>query len=108
MNSSTAALAVLVGLALRLAVPILLTVLVVTGLRSLDRHWQTEADSIPLKVEKPQCWNTQGCAPAQRKACLGYKSPLPCWQALRLPSGYLNEKCLGCPVLLRAPLPAQA
>ncbi len=108
MNSSTAALAVLVGLAIRLAVPILLTLLVIAGLRSLDRHWQAAAESLPFKVEKPQCWKTQGCAAAQRKTCLGYKSSLPCWQVFRLPSGYLEEKCLGCPVLLQAPLPAQA
>jgi hypothetical protein len=108
MNSASAAFAVLLGLALRLAVPILLTVLVVFALGRLDRHWQAEAETVPLKVEKPKCWKTQGCAPAQRKACAGFMSPLPCWQVFRLPSGYLDEKCLGCPVLLQAPLPAHA
>ena len=108
MNDSAAALAVLIGLALRLAVPILLTVLVVLVLARLDRRWQVEAEHAPLKVEKPHCWNTKGCSPAQRKACRGYSSALPCWQAFRLPSGYLDQKCLGCPVLIQAPLPARA
>jgi hypothetical protein len=108
VNNSAAAFAVLVGLAVRLAVPILLTVLVIIGLRSIDQHWRIEAEQAPLKVEKPQCWKTQGCATAQRKACLGYKSALPCWQAFRQPNGYLDEKCLGCPVLVRAPLPVHA
>ena len=108
MNNSTAALAVLVGLALRLAVPILITLLLVLVLSRLDRHWQMEGERVPLRVEKPQCWKIQGCAPPQRRVCAGYKSPLPCWQVFRLPSGYLEEKCLACPVLLQAPLPAQA
>jgi hypothetical protein len=106
MNSTPAALAVLIGLGLRLAVPVLITVLVVFALGRLDRHWQTEARNVPLQVEKPKCWKTQGCSPAQQKACAGRMSPLPCWQVFRLPSGYLDEKCLGCPVLLQAPLPA--
>jgi hypothetical protein len=108
MSSTPAALAVLVGLGLRLAVPILITVLVVFALGRLDRHWQAEAENLPLMVEKPSCWKTQGCSAAQRKACAGFTSPLPCWQVFRQPSGYLDEKCLGCPVLLRAPLPAHA
>ena len=108
MNETTAALAILAGLALRLAVPILVTVLVVVGLSRLDRHWQTEAQRVPLKIQKPLCWKIQGCSPSQRKACVGFKSALPCWQVFRLPSGYLVEKCLACPVLLQAPLPAPA
>ena len=108
MNSTSAALAVLLGLAVRLAAPILITVLVVFALGRLDRHWQAEAKNVTLKVEKPSCWKTQGCSPAQRKACAGFGSPLPCWQVFRQPSGYLDEKCLGCPVLLQAPLPAHA
>jgi hypothetical protein len=51
MNDSTAALAVLAGLALRLAVPILITVLVVAGLSSLDRRWQVEGRRVPLKIK---------------------------------------------------------
>jgi hypothetical protein len=106
MNSSSAALAVLAGLALRLAVPVLLTAVVVLALRKLDGLWQREGRNSGLKVEKPRCWQSRGCSPTARKACLGYNSPLPCWQAFRMPSGYLDEKCLACPVLLQAPLPS--
>ena len=108
MNDSAAALAILTGLALRLAVPILITGLAVLTLSRLDRRWQIEAKAGPLKVKKTQCWKTQACLPAQRKDCPGYRSPLPCWQAFRLQNGYLNEKCLSCPVLIQAPLPAGA
>jgi hypothetical protein len=108
MNSTPAALAMLIGLAARLAVPILITTVVVFALGRLDRHWQAEAKNVPLQVEKPKCWKIQRCSPALQKACSGFASPLPCWQVFRQPSGYLDEKCLGCPVLLQAPLPAHA
>jgi hypothetical protein len=108
MSDATVAFAILVGLIVRLGVPVLVTVLAVVALRQLDARWQAEAKSMPLKVEKPRCWQAQGCAPSDRKACAGFKSPLPCWQVFRLPSGYLNEKCLGCKVFAEAPLPARA
>ncbi len=108
MNNTTAALAVLVGLGLRLAVPILVTVLLVMTLARLDRHWKTEADPRTLAVRKPECWKTRDCSAASRKDCAGYKSVLPCWQVFRRSNGYLDEKCLGCPVLVAAPVPNRA
>jgi hypothetical protein len=108
MNDTTAALAVLLGLVMRLAIPVLITALVVFALRKLDSRWRAEGSDRPLKVAKPQCWKTKHCPPAARKACTGYKSPLPCWQAFRSSSGYLADKCLACPVLIATPLPARA
>lgn len=106
MNGATAALAVLTGLVVRLAIPVLITVLAVGFLRKLDARWQSEAQIMQVKVEKPQCWKVRGCTPAQRKICPVVKSSLPCWQVFRLPNGYLREECLTCDVLLKAPLPA--
>ncbi len=108
MNPHSAALAVALGLLVRLAIPILVTVLVIAFLRRLDAAWQQEARYAPLKVEKPECWTTRECNPAQREVCPAARSPLPCWQVFRLPNGYLSEKCLTCDVLARAPLPARA
>jgi hypothetical protein len=107
MNDTTAAFAIVIGLIVRLGIPVLVTALVVLALRRLDARWQAEAKSIPLKAAKPRCWETQGCSPSKRKACAGYKSPLACWQVFRLPSGYLNQRCLGCKVFAEAPLPAR-
>ncbi len=108
MNDAAGLLAVLAGFVVRLSIPILVTALAVHFLRKLDAYWQTEATAGPLNVEKPQCWKVQGCSPAKRKGCLGFKSPLPCWQALRQPNGYLTPQCLACRVFLQAPLPAHA
>lgn len=105
MNDSTAALAVLTGLALRLLIPILITGLIVVGLSRLDKRWQTEALPSPLQIEKPQCWKTNGCSTYKRRNCPGYKSDLPCWQVFRRSNGYLSQKCLDCRVLVAAPVP---
>ncbi len=108
MNPHSAALAVVLGVLVRLALPILVTALVIAVLRRLDARWQAEARYAPLKVEKPQCWKIKGCTQAQRVVCPAVKSPLPCWQVYRLPDGYLREACLTCDVLVRAPLPSHA
>jgi len=108
MSDATAAFAVLAGLAFRLLIPILITAIVVIALTRLDRHWASEASAAPSNVVKPDCWKTRQCSESKRQDCLGYKSALPCWQAFRHNDGYLDEKCLGCPVLIKAPIPFHA
>jgi hypothetical protein len=108
MIQNTAALAIVTGLLMRLAAPAVATVLVVVLLRRLDAHWKAEAEYLPVKVEKPECWKVKDCTPSQKKVCPAAKSPLPCWQVFRLPNGYLREECLTCQVLVRAPLPIRA
>ena len=96
---------ILAGLFLRLAIPIAGTILLIFFLRKLDQRWQAEAKLQPIRVEKPECWKTKGCPTEQVKNCPAAKSPLPCWQAKRLPNGYLNEQCLTCSVFVEAPAP---
>lgn len=103
MSDTSAALAVLTGLAVRLMIPILITVVVVLVLTSLDRRWQSEATTTASRVQKPACWEMKHCSAEQRKTCAGFKSDAPCWQAFRLTNGYLEQKCLGCPVFAGAP-----
>ena len=94
------------GLLVRLAIPILITSLLILLLHRLDAHWQQEAPARLLVVQKPECWKTKGCSPEQAANCIGAKSSLPCWQAFRLPNGYLQENCLSCKVFTEAPVPA--
>lgn len=108
METLNSLLAITAGFLVRLAIPILVTALAVHYLRKLDEQWQAEAESIPLQVLKPECWKINECSPKARKACPGYKSSLPCWQARRLPNGYLREECLGCEVFRMAPVPVHA
>jgi hypothetical protein len=97
--------ALTVGLLLRLAIPIAITLLLIVLLRRLDTRWQKEAHLPVLAVQKPECWKVNGCPPEQVANCIGAKSPLPCWQAFRLPNGYLREECLTCKVFTNAPMP---
>ena len=105
METIISLLSILVGLLVRLAIPIAVTALLIVVLRKLDSHWQTEAQT-PVQVEKPECWKINGCPPEQIVNCKGATSPLPCWQAYRLPNGYLHEECLSCEVFKDAPIPA--
>lgn len=106
MESFTSLLAILTGLVLRLAIPILGTILLIYILRKLDAHWQAEAELMPVTTEKVECWNIKGCSEEQRKTCVAATSPLPCWQVHRQSNGYLQEKCISCEVFLHAPIPA--
>jgi len=104
METLTSFLIILIGLILRLGIPIAGTVLLIYLLRKLDAHWQTEAEFTPVSVEKVECWKVKGCSEEQRKNCIGAMSPLPCWQAQRQPNGYLQEKCISCEAFINAPI----
>jgi hypothetical protein len=105
MEAITSLLAVITGLLLRLALPIVGTAILIYFLRKLDTHWQTQAQLTPVSVEKVECWKVKGCSTEQRENCIAASSPLPCWQVQRLPNGYLREKCISCEVFTNAPTP---
>jgi hypothetical protein len=109
MDTITAIFAVITGLALRLAIPVAVTALAIYFLRKLDSRWKAEAETQQLLpvVEKPKCWEIHGCSAEMRATCKGYLSEQPCWQALRKENGYLQERCLGCDVFRKAPVPAK-
>jgi hypothetical protein len=106
METVTSLLAILAGLLLRLALPILGTLILIYLLRKLDAHWQAKAELTPVTAEKTECWKIQGCSEEQQKTCIAAESSLPCWQVHRQPNGYLHEKCISCEVFLNAPIPA--
>ena len=105
MELITTLFALTVALFVRLALPIVITLVLVFILRKLDARWQEEAQHEPPMVEKPECWKIKGCSPEQRKNCPAFSSHQPCWQVFRQPNGYLNEKCLICNVFIDAPVP---
>jgi hypothetical protein len=110
MDALTHLFAVITGFALRLAIPIAITAIAIYFLRRLDTRWQAEAEEqllLPV-VEKPKCWEVNGCTPEMRATCAGYQSDQPCWQAFREENGHLKERCLGCDVFRKAPIPVNA
>jgi len=106
METMISLLALIAGLLVRLAIPIALTALLIFFLRKLDTRWQAEAQIPQPVTQTVECWKIKGCSAEQRKNCLAYKSELPCWQAKRLPNGYLHEECLSCEIFTEAPMPA--
>jgi hypothetical protein len=105
METFTSLLAIVTGLLLRLAIPILGTLILIYFLRKLDAHWQTEVQPARVLVEKIECWNVKACSEEQRSHCVAASSNLPCWQVHRQPNGYLQEKCISCEVFTKAPIP---
>lgn len=95
-----------VGVFVRLAIPMAVTIVLVYFLRKLDARWQAEANHTPISIQKPECWKIKNCPPEQLKNCRALNSPLPCWQVFRLPNGYLSEECMTCKVFVDAPAPA--
>jgi len=106
METLPSFLVVLIGLLVRLAIPIAGTCILVYLLRKLDAHWQAEAQLPAKPAPNIECWNIKGCSPARRKKCVAASSQLPCWQVFRQPNGYLQENCISCEVFVNAPIPA--
>ena len=105
MNANYSLIAILLGLVLRLALPVAITVVPIYFLQRLDTHWQEEAEAELERtiVDKVQCWELKGCSSDSLAACPAPASSLPCWQAKRLPNGYLREECLSCVIFRDAP-----
>lgn len=104
MENLMSFLYIIVGLLVRLAIPILGTLLLVYFLRKLDARWQAEAQ-LQEATEKSECWKIRGLSPQQAEISETHPSEVPCWQANRLPNGYLRDECLSCQVFTEAPAP---
>jgi len=106
METMISIFALIAGLLIRLAIPIALTAVLIFVLRKLDAHWQAEVQLPQSAVQAVECWKFKNCSAEQRKICTAYQATMPCWQAKRLPNGYLREECLSCEIFTKAPLPA--
>jgi hypothetical protein len=92
----------------RLAIPLLVTMLIVYALRRLDARWQAEAQqrgegataAAPheaLAVSTAPCWQVRRCPPQRRDRCPAYLRPnLNCWAARNQAEGRLPDRCLTC------------
>ena len=93
MDWLTTVLAMILGLLLRVAIPIAATILLVIVLKWLDERWKREADLEGAAVEQPGnigCWDVKNCPSEQLAKCRAYANPdTPCWQVFREDSGKL-------------------
>lgn len=105
---------ILLGVVLRLGVPLLLTAALVAILRKMDSRWAEEGqlssevtETTPdtaLLFPKLQCWVARQCPREMIEACPAYREAgRPCWQVFRDGKGRLQDACLICDVFRRAP-----
>jgi hypothetical protein len=107
MNALTEILLVTVGIALRIGIPLVVTLIAAYFLRSLDAQWQKQAAAEKPKPGPALAWKNADCVLQQNDPYVIAANPdKPCWQAFRQENGYLNDACLGCKVFQRAPIPA--
>ncbi len=98
----------LLGLLLRLGLPIAVTILVIALLHRLDKRWQKQALALPVIPAGKPCWEIEDCPAKNREECPVPAHPgVPCWQFFRTKDGVMKEACLGCDVFRQAPLPVK-
>lgn len=95
-----------VGILVRLALPIAITLLVAYALRRLDQRWQRQGTGgRPGPVSIVRCWVLNDCPEEQRASCAVYQDQnIPCWQFNRDERGRLAPRCLNCQVFRQAPV----
>lgn len=99
-------LAIIVGLLVRLGLPVLITLVVVVLLHKLDARWQAESRQLAVYNQQSPCWEVKNCPPEKQAQCLAAHGEEPCWQVFRTADGTLKEECLSCDVFIEAPIPA--
>jgi hypothetical protein len=109
MDPTSAATNLVVGLLLRLGVPLLLTAGAIWLLRRLDARWQHEAEQTRtqlLQVPVARCWELRNCPPDRAAACPAFlDQSQPCWQTFRDQQGNLRPRCLACQLFRQAVIP---
>jgi hypothetical protein len=91
-----------VGLLLRLGIPIGLTLLLAWYLRRLDAHWRAEAAqngqrfAFIVPGATPTCWEFNNCSPERRAKCpAAQNNGRPCWEYFAH-DGQLAPLCAAC------------
>ena len=101
--------AMILGILMRIALPVIATILIVLLLKKLDERWKSESDLGPgqrVKAGNVGCWDVNKCPAEKRAACKAYQNQYtPCWQVFRAENGKLQERCIGCDVFRHAPVP---
>jgi len=111
MDTFIASLSFLIGILLRIGIPVGVTAVLIRWLRSLDTQWQEQASREGAAMGLRQvvncgCWKTMNCSAEKRSQCPAYaRQEIPCWQVSRSKNGALQEKCLDCRVLKEAAIP---
>ena len=93
-------LSLIIGLVIRIGLPVTLTIGILYVLKKLDKRWQKTQIALPVIASSyKSCWKVKNCPEEKRKECPAFQNPeVPCWQTFRANTGLLKENCLGCVV----------
>ncbi len=109
MDAINAIITLMTGLIIRFGMPVVVTIIMIWVLQHWDQRWQEEAETAGMRVTARNigCWEINNCPPENLAICSAYQQPdKPCWQVFREDNGgHLKERCLGCEVFRRAPIP---
>jgi hypothetical protein len=96
-----------IGLLLRLGIPLGLMSVMVWVVHSLDQHWQSNRRSkTQVMASNPGCWKIFGCPEEKSQQCLARKNKdVPCWHLFRDENGQLQQRCLACKIFRDAKVP---
>ena len=112
MDWLTTVFTMIMGIILRVIIPIAATILVIAILKRFDDRWKKESDldsPVVVKVGNVGCWDINNCSAEKREQCLAFANPdKPCWQVFREEDGRLQEECIGCDIFRHAPVPVAA
>jgi len=91
---------VILGLIIRIGLPVILSIGILYVLKQLDKRWQKEQFPLPVIASNYKaCWKVNNCSDEKRKDCPAFQHPeVPCWQAVKSHTGLLKENCVGCNV----------
>jgi hypothetical protein len=115
MFAQDATLAFIVGVLIRFAIPIGLTLVAIWFFRKLDQRWKTEAEELTrmqmalAMAKRTPCWEQKQCSVEKRESCPAYaQKGVPCWQVMRDKQGNLKPGCVDCGVFRDAPIPVHS
>ena len=115
MDETFVTIYLILGVLLRIGVPLAATFLLGWGLRQLDARWRQEAIEanssreaalVNIWITQP-CWEANGCTSKTRAGCQAQQQrELPCWEVFRS-NGTLSKQCLECSYRQELPIPME-
>ena len=102
-------LAMILGILLRIAVPIIVTILFVYLLKKLDERWKSESDIGTGQADQSGnigCWDVNNCPAEKRVGMQGLPKPgHPLLAGVPGRKWQITRSCIGCDVFRHAPVP---
>ncbi len=98
----------LLGLLIRIGIPLVITLVLIWVVRRLDQNWRNDGAVVTVRAKNTGCWKNKSCSEEDRAKCTAYANQdIACWQHFRHADGTLRSDCIGCDVFRQAPVPVR-